>query len=325
MIMCQTLYMHSLISSLCPSSQLLSSSWRWGNWGLERPRKLPCILPTGSWDGKSRNFWPKSFSDLPGKSYCHVNNRYWVPQALGPVNLRGGRWYEFNTVLVLKGFTVCRELMWKELTSRLIHPSDEHVLCLYPLSSPDQWTRSSEMVKTWLLSSRSPESGGTTDESLDAQKFYTCSEKFVRGQWKHGGDPEMGGRAGSHRRPHRGGSSGDESWDMSRYVQVSWKRYSVPDRRRCVSTNPAWQSCKRLWSLEGRAPRWGTEVSWERFTERETIPGWGCVLDVGPSPPSRNWELDGAQRVNNDRRNHAAELKRCSISPIIRSLCKLKQ
>lgn len=102
------------------------------------------------------------------------------------------------------------------------------------------------MVKTWHLSSRSPESGGETDESLDAQKFYTCSEKFVRGQWKHRGDPEMGGRAGSHRRPHRGGSSGDESWDMSRYIQVAWKRYSISDRRRCVSTNPAWQSCKRL-------------------------------------------------------------------------------
>lgn len=80
------------------------------------------------------------------------------------------------------------------------------------------------------------------------------------------------------------------------------------------------RAARGLLSLEGRAPRWGTEVRWERFTERETIPGWGCVLDVGPSPPSRNWELDGTQRVNNDRINHAAELKRCSISPIIREI-----
>ena len=147
------------------------------------------------------------------------------------------------------------------------------------------------MVKTWLLSSRSPESGGTTDESLDAQKFYTCSEKFVRGQWKHRGDPEMGGRAGSHRRPHRGGSSGDESWDMSRYVQVSWKRYSVPDRRRCVSTNPAWQSCKgcEAWrvGLQGGAQR-----SAGKGSQKEKLYLDGAVFwmwDPALPPGTENW------------------------------------
>lgn len=44
--------------------------------------------------------------------------------------------------------------------------------------------------------------------------------------------------AGGHRRPHKGSSSWDESWDMSRSVQGSWKGRGLLDGGHSVNKNP---------------------------------------------------------------------------------------
>ena len=128
---------------------------KWENQDLEKPSKSPKLIPIGSWDWKSRNFWPKPFSTPTDNHTVMSTNTYWTPQILGSVRHCEEWWCESNIVLVLNGFTVCKGLMWERLALGLIHPSDQHVLCIYPLSSTVQWTGISEMIKTWCLSLRS--------------------------------------------------------------------------------------------------------------------------------------------------------------------------
>lgn len=81
--------------------------------------------------------------------------------------------------------------MWKKL--RLFHPSDEHAACTYPLCPAliDELE-----VQRWIRYGIFPlcvqSLAGSYISKETAQKFYTCSEKFIWDQWKHRREPGMG-------------------------------------------------------------------------------------------------------------------------------------